>query len=367
MRCKTHRHSIFCILPPDVLINIAKKGTAAQREAALESLGVDATIRTNRLTFNLLGGPIGRQDVTGASPKVQRTIADAGGTQMLPGKTVRSEGGAAVSDVSVNEAYDGLGNTFDFYLNAYQRNSIDNAGLPLNASVHFGKKYDNAFWNGQEMVFGDGDGVIFNRFTACLDVIGHELTHGVTGSESNLTYQGQSGALNESISDVFGSLVKQYKLKQTADKADWLIGAGLLAPGIKGVALRSMKAPGTAYNDKILGKDSQPSNMKNYVHTSQDNGGVHTNSGIPNHAFYLLATAIGGNAWEKAGLIWYDTVCDKQLPHSATFATFANKTAVHAAQRFGSQSTERKAVLDSWAQVGVKVAATIGATFTAAG
>ena len=109
MSCNTHRHSIFCILPPDVLINIAKKGTAAQREAALESLGVDATIRTNRLTFNLLGGPLGRQDVTGAPPKVQRTISDAGGSQMLPGKTVRTEGGAAVSDASVNEAYDGLG------------------------------------------------------------------------------------------------------------------------------------------------------------------------------------------------------------------------------------------------------------------
>ena len=145
-------------------------------------------------------------------------------------------------DVSVNEAYDGLGDTFDFYLEIYMRNSIDNAGLPLDASVHFGTKYDNAFWNGQQMVFGDGDGVIFNRFTNSLDVIGHELTHGVTGSEVNLTYQGQSGALNESVSDVFGSLVKQKKLNQTADQADWLIGAGLLAPGISGVALRLMKA-----------------------------------------------------------------------------------------------------------------------------
>jgi len=361
-----HYHSIFCILPPDVLINIAKNGTTEQREAALQALDVDATLRTHRLTFNLLGGPLGRQDVSGAAPKVQRTVYDAGNTQTLPGTTVRSEGAAAIGDVSVNEAYDGLGDTFEFYLNAYQRNSIDNAGLPLDASVHFDKKYDNAFWNGQQMVFGDGDGVIFNRFTGSLDVIGHELTHGVTGREVNLTYQGQSGALNESVSDVFGSLVKQYKLQQTADKADWLIGPGLMATGINGVALRSMKAPGTAYDDKTLGKDPQPADMKNFVHSSRDNGGVHTNSGIPNRAFYLVATAIGGNAWERAGQIWYDTICDKQLGQSASFAAFAASTAAHAAERYGSQSTERKAVLDAWKQVGVmKLSAAMSAGIAA--
>ena len=173
-----------------------------------------------------------------------------------------------------------------------------------------------------------------------------------------MTYQGQSGALNESISDVFGSLVKQYKLKQTADKADWLIGEGLLAKGIKGVALRSMKAPGTAYDDPILGKDDQPADMAHYVDTTQDNGGVHTNSGIPNHAFYLAATNIGGNAWEKAGLVWYDTVCDeKALKPTANFLQFANRTAANAAARFGSASTERKAIIDAWNQVGIKVSA----------
>jgi Zn-dependent metalloprotease len=177
----------------------------------------------------------------------------------------------------------------------------------------------------------------------------------VTGSEVNLTYQGQSGALNESVSDVFGSLVKQHVLQQTADTADWLIGDKVLAPGIHGVALRSMKAPGTAYDDKTLGKDPQPADMSHYTETHQDNGGVHINSGIPNHAFYLLATAIGGNAWEKAGLIWYDTVCDRKMPQTASFAVFAAHTAAHATQRFGASSTERKAVIDSWRKVGVKV------------
>ena len=207
------------------------------------------------------------------------------------------------------------------------------------------------------MVFGDGDNQIFTGFTGCLDVIGHELTHGVTGSEANLNYQGQSGALNESISDVFGSLVKQKKLNQTADQADWLIGEGLLAKGIHGVALRSMKAPGTAYDDPMLGKDPQPADMTHYLQTTQDNGGVHINSGIPNRAFYLVAAALGGNAWERAGQIWYDTLLDPRLKQSANFAAFANLTALNAAHRYGSTSNERKAVLDAWHKVGVKTSA----------
>src|SRR5207245_10036226 len=136
-----------------------------------------------------------------------------------------------------------------------ERNFMCNAGLSLNAIVNYVQDYDNAFWDGTEMVFGDGDNVIFTGFTGAVEVVGHELTHGVTGSEANLTYQGQSGALNESISDVFGSCVKQFKLKQTAAQADWLIGAGLLASGIHGVALRSMKAPGTAYGDPQPAKE----------------------------------------------------------------------------------------------------------------
>jgi Zn-dependent metalloprotease len=257
-----------------------------------------------------------------------------------------------VTDVAVNEAYDGLGHTFDFYLEMYQRNSIDDHGLALNAFVHYGQGYDNAFWDGKEMIFGDGDGTSFNRFTIALDVIGHELTHGVTGSEVNLRYLNQSGALNESVSDVFGSLIKQYVLKQTAATADWLIGAGLLT--FPDQALRSMKAPGTAYDNDVMGKDPQPADMQHYVDTGEDNGGVHLNSGIPNHAFFLAATAIGGNAWEKAGQIWYDTVRDKSLKPTANFAAFAGRTVGNAGHRYSTGSAEQKAVAEAWRQVGVK-------------
>ena len=227
--------------------------------------------------------------------------------------------------------------------------------MPLNATVHYGESYNNAFWDGTRMVFGDGDGELFNRFTVALDIIGHELAHGVTEDEGGLIYAYQSGALNESMSDVFGSLIKQSQpgKLQEADEADWLIGAGLLAQGVQGVALRSMKAPGTAYDDPVLGRDPQPGHMNDYVHTNRDNGGVHINSGIPNRAFHLAATAIGGYAWEKAGRIWYETLRDSRLRPNTGFIRFARMTVDVAGRLYGGASTEKKAVANAWAEVGV--------------
>jgi Zn-dependent metalloprotease len=259
----------------------------------------------------------------------------------------------------INEAYSGMGATYNLYWEVYGRNSIDNQGMALSGTVHYGKGYANAFWDGQRVTFGDGDGVSFYRFTITVDVTGHELTHGVTAHESNLIYWAETGALNESISDVFGSLVKQYSLKQTASQADWLVGHGLLMPGVKGVAIRSLKAPGTAYGypvpDPILGKDPQPSHMKDYVFTFSDNGGVHINSGIPNHAFYLAATAMGGYAWEKAGLIWYKACVSPLLKETTKFAGFAKLTVGIAERLYGFGSAEANAVANGWYAVGIAV------------
>jgi Zn-dependent metalloprotease len=255
-------------------------------------------------------------------------------------------------DLEVTEAFKGLLATYAFYWDIFKRNSIDNHGLPLIGNVHYSNRYDNAFWDGQQMVFGDGDGDIFERFTISLDIIGHELTHGVTGDTANLDYQAQSGSLNESVSDVFGSMVKQYAAKQTAANADWLIGAGILKAHIKGKALRSMKDPGTAYDDPdTLGKDPQPGTMAGYVDTIQDNGGVHTNSGIPNHAFFLAATALGINSWDKAGPIWYATLLDQALRPTANFADFAKITVDNARRLFGD--ADAQTVRGVWTQVGV--------------
>src|SRR5262252_11042455 len=339
------------IVPPQLFEQVARTGAAADREIALDTLAIDHSIRTARVQNAALQAALATRLVTahGGRGNPDRTIFDAQHRSDVHATTVmRQEGEPAIADPSANQAYEGLGDTYRFYWEVVGRDSIDDAALPLLGEVHFGVDYDNAFWDGARMMFGDGDGRLFTGFTTAIDVIGHELTHGVTQDTLNLLYTGQSGALNESISDVFGSMVKQYKLNQTADQADWLIGAGILAKGIKGVALRSMKAPGTAYDDPKLGKDPQPADMAHYVKTAQDNGGVHTNSGIPNHAFYLMATAIGGHSWEKAGQIWYDTLTDHNLKANSSFATFANMTIQHAGSRFGANSVEQKAVSDAW-------------------
>ncbi|WP_085315316.1 M4 family metallopeptidase [Derxia lacustris] len=348
-----HRHSIFCILPPQVLDQIVRNGKKADRDWALDALHADNTQRAMRASGAVQPA---RKTRSNSHPgEIKRTVYTAKNKSDLPGKSVRDEDDGPHKDAAVNQAFDALGATHGFFWEVFQRNSIDDEGLPLLATVHYGKKYPNAFWDGAQMVFGDGDGKLFNSFTASLDVIGHELAHGVTQDEAQLAYFNQAGALNESMSDVFGSLVKQYALKQTADKADWLIGAELLTKEVKGVALRSLAAPGTAYDDPVLGKDPQPAHMKDYVRTSDDNGGVHTNSGIPNHAFYLAARAIGGHAWEKAGLVWYDTLRDKRLKPNAGFAAFAKLTVNNAVTLFGSGSKEAKAIKEAWVAVGVKV------------
>ena len=339
------------IVPPHVLEAITRNGTESERAVAQQTLVHDSQIRSQRAAQPLAPSTA----VQGAgAPHKNRQIYTASNTTTLPGTLVRSEGQGASGDVTVNESYDGLGATFDLYYDVYGRNSIDDNGMNLIATVHYGNQYDNAFWNGTQMVFGDGDGQYFNRFTIAIDVIGHELTHGVTGATAKLEYHDQPGALNESISDVFGSLVKQHSLGQTAAQADWLIGAGLFTANVQGVALRSMKAPGTAYDDPVLGKDPQPDHMSGYVNTTSDNGGVHINSGIPNKAFYLAAIALGGNAWDVAGNIWYRTLLDSRLSSTAQFQDFANLTTDNADKLYGASA--RAAVVQAWSGVGINVA-----------
>lgn len=339
-------HMLYGVVPPYMLHHIISYGSEDQRHCAQQTL--------MHVQSLMVEAHHPRMIHTAYSPgQVQRNIYDAGHQQQLPGVLVRTEQQKSNGDPSVDEAYQHLGVTYDFFWKLFKRNSLDNQGLSLKGTVHYGKDYQNAFWNGQQMVFGDGDGVIFNRFTAAIDIVAHELTHGIIESESNLLYFRQTGALNESIADVFGSLVKQYYHSQTAAQADWLIGEGLLGKGIHGHGLRSLSHPGSAYNDPLLGQDPQPGHMHHYVNTREDNGGVHLNSGIPNRAFYLVATMLGGYAWEQAGQIWYDTVCDANLPQNADFDVFARTTVQHAAERFDKSVAEVVALC--WHRVGVEM------------
>jgi len=345
----SHRHRFCSFIPPYILRAIAEQGRRVSMLSAQRTLAHDEALRRLRTAR----AP-GREEPAAAAttPHKDRTVYDGKHLTRLPGTKVRSEGDRASTDVAVNEAYDGTGATFDLYWDVFRRDSIDNAGLPLLSTVHYGQAYDNAFWDGSQMIFGDGDGTIFNRFTISVDIVGHELTHGVTDHLAALAYEGQSGALNESMSDVFGSMVKQRMKRQTAAQADWLIGEGLLAKGITGVALRSMKAPGTAYDDaKLGGKDPQPATMAGYVDTDDDDGGVHINSGIPNRAFALVATALGGSSWDRAGRIWYAALSDPALKSTATFTQFATRTSAQAKALYGSDV--QKTVKAAWKEVGI--------------
>jgi len=351
-----HPDHFQCIVPPHMLRNIVENGTTAQRTRALDSLTISAQLRGQRMALTETADYL----VQAAAEDKHRSVYSAQNGSQLPGVLVRDEGAPPTNDPAADEAYDGSGATYDLFKDVYERLSIDGNNMRLDSSVHYQTGYDNAFWNGRQMVYGDGDedlpeaDRIFNRFTIAIDIIGHELAHGVTQFTARLAYYGQSGALNESFSDVFGSLVKQRNLGQDAAAADWIIGEGLFTPNVNGVGIRSMKAPGTAYDDPILGKDPQPGHMNDYKNVDYDNGGVHINSGIPNRAFYIAALEIGGNAWEKAGHIWYVTLKDK-LGATETFQVAANKTYEAAGELYGAGSLEQVAVRKGWAEVGISI------------
>lgn len=339
-------------MPPHLLRKLLESADAEVRQAAMRTLLTTTRLRGERMALAAFGAAT----VPGDS---RRTVFDCQTSLVLSAATVvRTEDGTVSIDDSANRAFDGLGSTRDFYKTVLGRNSIDDSGMRLDAYVHFGEGYDNAFWDGQRMVFGDGGGSRFTDFTASLDVIGHELTHGVTEHAAGLVYHKQPGALNESISDVFGSLVKQWSLRQSADDADWLIGAEIFSPGVEADALRSMKAPGTAYNNPEFGKDPQPDHMERYRPLPDtedgDNGGVHINSGIPNKAFYLTAIEIGGYAWEAPGHIWYEAL--KASSPTSQFQDFADTTFAKAGQLYGAASREQKAVGAAWQEVGIRIA-----------
>jgi Zn-dependent metalloprotease len=342
-----------CIIPPHMVESMKRRGSAEQREQAARLEAQAVAYRAEREAAAPPQAFLGARPATG-QPTVTREVYDAGSSWDLPGRLVRSEGDPETQDESADAAYDGAGLTYDLFLQEYQRDSLDGRGMTLVSSVHVGQQLNNAFWDGSQMAYGDGDGELFLPFARSLSVVGHELTHGVVQFSGGLEYRDQSGALNESCADVFGSLVVQRHLGQSAAEADWLIGAEILGPAVTGEALRSMKAPGTAYDDDVLGVDPQPFHMDDYVITTADHGGVHINSGIPNHAFYLLAMLLGGNAWESAGAIWYDTLQAVRNP-LVTFADWAAATVDQATTRFGTGSREALLTRRSWKLVGVDI------------
>jgi len=340
---------IHCILPPYILDHMAESSDPKVRKLAVEAIARSASLRATRVALSPFAA---RTVIASAGARKSRLVYDCKnlGSTYLPGKLVRGEGGARSKDPAVNEAYDHSGTTYDFYNTVLGRNSLDDGGMTLVSSVHVGRKYNNAFWNGEQMAYGDGDGEIFIRFTKSLDVVGHELTHGVVSHTADLVYRDEPGALNEHFADVFGTLVKQWKKKQKADKADWLIGPDIMGPGTQAKALRTFKDELAYEDDPLLGTDPQPKHLSKKYNGTADSGGVHINSGIPNHAFYLLARALGGNAWEKAGLIWYNTL--RALHQTSNFADMVAMSTQNAGTLYGAGSAAEKAVAKAWKDVG---------------
>jgi len=381
----------FCsIIPPNLLLDILESNNTSQETRAAVQKTYDhcGKLLAKRKT-HCHGGHSGG---AGAGARQGLTASASGGTSTTPApdaedglfrkiytsqktaklrkKLLYSEGGDLTTleaDESAKEVLEYFGKTFEFYKEVFERDGIDGENLQMIGSLHYDDipgppGMDNAFWDGDEMAFGDGDGEIFGSFTKNIDVIGHELTHGVVQFTANLEYEIQSGALNESMADVFGTMIKQYfhpDGKQLASDADWLIGEGIFLPAVTNAkALRSMKAPGTAYNNPKVGKDRQPATMAGYVESPNtdagDWGGVHINSGIPNHAFYLASVALGGYSWEKAGMIWYKALLDEKLVGIDTgtaFKVFADLTVGYAKSLFDAD-VEAK-VKKAWTDVGV--------------
>lgn len=351
----TRRIPIQCIVPPYMVEHMARSADPKVRERALVDLARSSAVRAVRTFSQQMPALLATASPTG---RKHRLVYDARKKDVLPGKLVRSEGDPKTTDPCVNEAYDYSGDTFDFFLERFARNSLDDAGMTLISSVHVGEAdgrdrfqpMNNAFWDGGQMAYGDGDGEVFQCFTRSLDVVAHELTHGVQAFTSNLAYRGQSGALNEHFADVFGVLVRQWRGRESADKASWLVGTEILVPAKTRRAIRDMEHPGTAYaDDPALGSDPQPDHMERIYTGPADSGGVHINSGIPNRAFVLFAQAVGGNAWETPGTIWYEALL--QLSRTSQFADMAKLTAQIAGDRFDAST--KKAVRAAWKKVGL--------------
>lgn len=300
-----------------------------------------------------------------------RELYDAGGRELeggqLPGSKIRFEGEQPTHKFEADQIYDFSGIVRNYYNDVHSRNSIDGNGMKFIATENFGHDFANACWlqEDHQMLYGSPGADSGFATVVLLDVIGHEITHGVTEFESKLVYEGQSGALNEHLSDVFGQLIRQWHEKKSVKDADWLIGKGIWKPGINGIALRNMLHPGTAFDDPKIGrKDPQPAHLKDYVKLPKtyegDWGGVHINSGIPNRAFALFATDVGGNAWEKPAKIWY--AARAAAGSRPSFAQFAFYT-IESAKKLKFTSEVSK-LQKAWLAVGVTPSATEGDTLT---
>jgi len=337
------------IVPSDVLERLAADPELAAdlRRTALETATISDQIRKVRDEANALTGvtmALGLAPATVALAPVV-TVFDCKHQQTLPGTPVPNPGSS--NDSTAERTFKETTAVAKFYKDVFNRNSIDDAGMTMLSSMHFGLDYNNAMWNGSQMIYGDGDNKIFIDFTKADDVVGHELTHGVTQHTLQLIYSGDAGGLNESMSDCFGSMFRQWRANQDVNQADWLIGHDIMGPVAtsKGFdCLRDMANPAAAH---CLAP--QPTKY------SQITPGMdpHYSSGPPNLAFYLACKKVGGLSWEKVGQIWYRVLITAGPSPNMTMSAFAKKTRQLAISMFEPEPTVAAGVDHAWQQVGL--------------
>lgn len=337
------------IVPPKVMRKLSRDQalTAKQREAFRDMIKFEAQWRAARIAATeahfIASRTLAGKVTLASSPAI--TVYDCGNGVSLPGSQVANPGGS--KDVTVRRTFRETTAVADFFQKVFNRNSIDDGGMSLLSSVHYGVAYNNAFWNGTQMTYGDGDGKIFTDFTAADDVICHELTHGVTQFTLALGYTDEAGGLNESISDVFGSMFRQWNAKHSVTKADWLIGSDIMGPlaTAKGyTCLRDMANPSAKH---CLAP--QPKHFSQF----QPSMDPHESSGIPNFAFYKAATAIGGNSWDRTGQIWYKAITALPATPGLRMQAFADATRSAAAKLYPKDAAVAAAIDTGWKDVGL--------------
>jgi Zn-dependent metalloprotease len=284
---------------------------------------------------------------------LRRRVYSAGGSTSLPGALKVSEGGAPGADAQVRAAYENTGATYNFYRSTFGRDSWDGAGAALVSTVHYGQGYANAYWDGTQMVFGDGDGEELGPLALALDITAHELTHAVTDATAGLVYQNEPGALNEAMSDIFAAAAESWARGGVVDARTWTVGEEVYTPGTAGDALRYMASP-TADG---MSRDYYPQRYTG----GQDHGGVHLNSGIANLAFQLLVAGgqhprgatqvqVVGVGMAKAQAIFYRALT-AYLVSTSTFAAARVATRQAAQDLYGAEAA--LSVEQAWAAVGV--------------
>ncbi len=339
-------HCPCFIIPSNVLDRFArdKKLSASERKSFADAALFEKQWRIGRTAHGKVAVAARTMLARGAPPISSPAITayDCAHGTTLPGTPLP----ANTTDLTARRALTETRAVADFYQTVFGRNSVDNAGKTLMSSIHFSVDYNNAFWNGTQMTYGDGDGNIFVDFTKSNDVIAHELTHGVTEFSAQFIYTNEAGGLNESMSDVFASMFRQWRGNQNVSQADWLIGKDIMGPGALArgyTCLRDMVNPAGKH---CLSR--QP------THYSQYRSGMdpHESSGIANLAFSKAANALGGKSWEKAGKIWYAALTDLPVQPNMKIKAFANRTRRQATTLFPGDQPLFSVIDNAWREVG---------------